>query len=64
MAKNEKASSSSYQSLGNGMYRVGGAVTRNAVTGRYVTHSSAASRSNGAVTERSSGPSNATIKRG
>ena len=40
MAKNEK--SSSYQSLGNGVYRVGGAVTRSAVTGRYVTEKSTA----------------------
>lgn len=32
--------SSSYQSLGNGVYRVGGAVHRSAVTGRYVTNRS------------------------
>lgn len=30
-------SSSGYQSLGNGVYRVNGAVRRSAVTGRFVT---------------------------
>jgi hypothetical protein len=30
----------SYQSLGNGVFRVGGAVQRSAVTGRYITESS------------------------
>lgn len=32
-----KKPSSGYQSLGNGVYRVNGAVRRSAVTGRFVT---------------------------
>lgn len=55
MAKNEK--SSSYQSLGNGVYRVGGAVSRSAVTGRYVTPKASASHSRTTTTIRSSGSS-------
>lgn len=63
MAKNEQ--SSSYQSLGNGVYRVGGAVTRNAVTGRYITSKATASHSHRAtVAERSSGSTKGTSKRG
>lgn len=39
----DSSSKSSYQSLGNGVYRVG-AVHRSAVTGRYVTKNSAAQK--------------------
>jgi hypothetical protein len=40
MAKQRKTSS--YQSLGNGVYRVTGVVRRSAVTGGYVTESATA----------------------
>lgn len=62
MAKSEQ--SSSYQSLGNGTYRVGGAVTRNAVTGRYITTKATAIHPRSTVTERSSGSAKGTSKRG
>ena len=62
MAKNEK--SSSYQSLGNGVYRVAGAVTRNAVTGRYVAAKTAPRSPSGTVTQRSAGSGAAISKRG
>ena len=52
--------SSSYQSLGNGVYRVGGAVTRSAVTGRYVTSKSAARHPSTTSTES---PAKSTSKR-
>lgn len=61
MAKNEK--SSSYQSLGNGVYRVGGAVSRNAVTGRYITGKSAARHQGNGASERPSGTSKSSSPR-
>lgn len=36
-----KQSSSSFQNLGNGVFRVGGTVSRSAVSGRYISGSSA-----------------------
>lgn len=62
MAKNEK--SSSYQSLGNGVYRVGGAVSRNAVTGRYVTGKSVSTRPGNSTSERPTSTSNTPPPRG
>lgn len=43
---NEK---SSYQSIGKGVFRVGGTVSRSAVTGRYVTSESPQSKSTSAA---------------
>lgn len=42
----------SYQSLGKGVYRVGGAVHRSAVTGRYVTKSTSSKSPRTTITER------------
>ncbi|SDQ03763.1 hypothetical protein SAMN04489742_0168 [Arthrobacter crystallopoietes] len=51
MAK--KTNTSSYQSLGKGVYRVG-AVQRSAVTGRYVTKATTAAATRTTVTESKS----------
>lgn len=42
-----KSSASGYQSLGNGVFRVGGVATRSAVTGKYVTLPSTKARQPG-----------------
>lgn len=44
--------SGSYQDLGKGVFRVGGAVQRSAVTGRYVSKSSSARPSGSTPVER------------
>lgn len=49
----ESSSSSSYQSLGKGIYRVG-AVQRSAVTGRYVTKSTATAAARTTMSESKS----------
>jgi hypothetical protein len=42
-----QSTGNSYQSLGNGVFQVGGAVQRSAVTGRYITEKSRSSASSG-----------------
>ena len=42
-----QSTGNSYQSLGNGVFRVGGAVQRSAVTGRYITENSRSSAPSG-----------------
>lgn len=42
----------SYQSLGNGTYRVSGTAKRSAVTGRYVTSKSESASSNSSKSSR------------
>ncbi len=50
MAKS--SASSGYQSLGNGVFRVGGVAARSAMTGRYITTTSVTSRQSETARQR------------